>query len=64
MIDDEKGYKKIMNEKYKIYSKRISDDLEMPQEIIPNISGKYQVDIRENNNQILKLIPYMNFVKI
>ena len=27
MIDDEKGYKKDMNEKYKIYCKKISDDL-------------------------------------
>jgi hypothetical protein len=41
MIDDEKSYKTIMDEKYKIYSKRNSDDLKRPQEIIPNISGKY-----------------------
>jgi hypothetical protein len=27
MIDDEKGYKKVMDEKYKIYCKKISDDL-------------------------------------
>jgi hypothetical protein len=27
MIDDEKGYKKVMDEKYKIYCKNISDDL-------------------------------------
>ena len=27
MIDDEKGYKKVMYEKYKIYCKKISDDL-------------------------------------
>ena len=42
MIDDEKGYKKVMDEKYKMYCKIISDDLKkMPQEIIPNISEKY-----------------------
>ena len=27
MIDDEKGYKKVMDEKYKIYCKKNSDDL-------------------------------------
>jgi hypothetical protein len=27
MIDGEKGYKKVMDEKYKIYCKKISDDL-------------------------------------
>jgi hypothetical protein len=27
MIDDEKGYKKVMDEKYKMYCKIISDDL-------------------------------------
>jgi hypothetical protein len=27
MIDDEKGYKKVMDEKYKIYCKKISGDL-------------------------------------
>jgi hypothetical protein len=27
MIDDEKGYKKVMDEKYKIYCKKFSDDL-------------------------------------
>ena len=27
MIDDEKGYKKVMDEKYKIYFKMFSDDL-------------------------------------
>jgi hypothetical protein len=30
MIDDEKGYKKVMNEKYKIYCKFFSDDLKNP----------------------------------
>jgi hypothetical protein len=29
MIDDEKGYKKVMDEKYKIYCKKISDDLKI-----------------------------------
>jgi hypothetical protein len=27
MIDDEKGYEKVMDEKYNIYCKQISDDL-------------------------------------
>ena len=27
MIDDQKGYQKVMNEKYEIYCKQISDDL-------------------------------------
>jgi hypothetical protein len=37
MIDDEKGYKKVMDAKYKIYCNKISDDLKNA----PNISGKY-----------------------
>ena len=37
VIDDEKGYKKVMDAKYKIYCNKISDDLKNA----PNISGKY-----------------------
>ena len=42
MIDDEKGYKKVMDEKYKIYCKIFSDDLtNASRDKNPNISGKH-----------------------
>ena len=42
MIDDEKGYTEVMDEKYKIYCKFFSDDLKnASRDKNPNISGKH-----------------------
>jgi hypothetical protein len=65
MIDDEKGYKKIMDEKYKIYCKFFSDDLnnasrDNPKHFWKILGGRK----RKQQSKILKSIPYMNFLKI
>ena len=64
MIDDEKGYKKVMDEKYKIYCKKNSDDLKNASRDNPKHFWKILGGHKRNNNKILKSIPYMNFLKI
>ena len=64
MIDDEKGYKKAMDEKYKIYCKKNSDYFKNTSRNNLKHFWKILCGIRENNNQILKSIPYMMFLKI
>jgi hypothetical protein len=49
MIDDEKGYKKVMDENYKIYCKQNSDDLKNASRNNPkhfwNILKRFDVDL-------------------